>query len=100
MAVPVRGICCVVLGDALRLLSVRVTVPVTGPDASGVNSTLILQDWPGKSEKVVVQSPEESPKVKLLGERTIPGETAPSGVAPLPSLRIVTDWAALEMPSP
>jgi hypothetical protein len=100
-AVPDREICWVVLGLELRLLSVSVTVPVAAPDAGikGIKVTLILQDWPGRSEKVVVQSPAAPPSVNEdAGVEVIvrPGDTAVSGVAvSLPLFKIVTDSAAL-----
>lgn len=100
-AVPDKKICWVVLGLAFRLLSVSVTVPVTAPDTgvSGAKVTLTLQDCPGRSENVAMQSPAAPPSVnKDAGiEVTVrPGDTAASGVALLlPLFKIVTDLAAV-----
>ena len=83
------------LGEALRLLSVRNTDPLTEPlaNATGANSTLRLQLVPGAREKLPVQStgvPVPLTCIKFASTLT-PGEMAVRGALPL--LVRVTDKA-------
>ena len=87
MAVPLKGIVCVTLGLAFKLLSVKMAVPVTGPLITGVGVKAIptLQAIAGASEKPAVQS--AGVPLPVTWEKFVeipkPGKIAVSGAFPL-----------------